>query len=507
MALSEKRVKASVVGSEKSDDHKHTVFAVDVEQGASEWVVHRRYSSFHSLNSRLKKAFPAKKFPTFPPKVFKILINESQLAERRKQLQDYMSEILEDPEIADSSDMKEFLQLDLEKDDAVVVCCGLGRHDGRLGLKEFENHSSFRTVRALVGKSIAHVAAGSKFSMALTGGGELLSWGGNEYGVLGHGDEINVELPKPNRFLKNKEISNIYAGETMAAALTEEGVLYVWGRNADGQLGLGDTLDRHTPTMMAWEHDTLTTISIGGAHCLALTSTGNVAAWGRGLNGRTGLGADNNELKPALIDMGGVKFSAISAGFEHSAAISEAMELYTWGRGTEGQLGHDDKADVFIPKVVQCFDGMSVAQVSLGGMHSAAIVDGKVYCWGAGTEGQLGVEPRVEAQTQPSVVTTLSECTAHSVVCGSQFTYCVTDEGVVYSWGDGHGGCLGQGGDAESVTTPTQVESLQGYAVKEITAGWWHVIALTAKVNFDQVALDDEPDTEQLVDEDEDETQ
>lgn len=129
----------------------------------------------------------------------------------------------------------------------------------------------------------------------------------------------------------------------------------------------------------------------------------SIISFGDGMNGRLGIGSESDEATGALVTVfkapqyathGGVllpKITSIAVGVAHSAALSSSGELFTWGNGADGQLGHGSCESEWVPRQVEFFKSISLVSVKCGARHTVAVTrTGIVYTWGSGQEGQLG---------------------------------------------------------------------------------------------------------------------
>jgi alpha-tubulin suppressor-like RCC1 family protein len=181
------------------------------------------------------------------------------------------------------------------------------------------------------------IAAGGFHSLALTESGEVYAWGWNEYGQLGLGDTEDRLTPTKVEGLPR--VKAVAAGYDHFLALTESGEVYACGDNVYGQLGLGDTENRLTPTKVEGLPK-VKAIAAGGispvqsivvaSHSLALTESGEVYAWGYNADGQLGLGDTEDRLTPTKVE-GLPKVKAVAAGYDHSLALTESGEVYAWG--------------------------------------------------------------------------------------------------------------------------------------------------------------------------------
>ena len=146
-------------------------------------------------------------------------------------------------------------------------------------------------------------------------------------------------------------------------------------------------------------------IAVGEDHCLALTSSGRVYAWGSGRRGQLGLGAFDNCPSPMPVDLRR-RVAQIAAGATHSVALVAAGSIYTWGSGLQLGLGvFTGTGDVAEPSPVKALAKYRVRSIAAGWDFTQAVTnDGEVFAFGANAFGQLGV-----GDTKPRVIPTLVE--------------------------------------------------------------------------------------------------
>ncbi len=182
-----------------------------------------------------------------------------------------------------------------------------------------------------------------------------------------------------------------------------------WGVGKRGQLGHAVRADVRHPTRLRYGMGyrpslRIVQVAAGGglvrvAHTLLLTSTGRVLSFGTGQYGALGHGYNAAKqlpdcLKPTFIEaLSQVTCTSVAAGELHSAAITVDGDVYTWGDGFCGQLGHGDKRPITVPKQVTTggLDDECISNITCGSRHTIAITeDGECYTWGLGHFGVLG---------------------------------------------------------------------------------------------------------------------
>ena len=169
------------------------------------------------------------------------------------------------------------------------------------------------------------------------------------------------------------------------------------GTNSNGELGLGDTDRRNTFTVVPGLKGVVD-IDAGLQHSIAATLEGDVYTWGTGWALGQGGDDDTQRLSPTKVTGGGldgVVVKQVAAGFMHSMALTAAGDLYTWGSGRNGRLGHGDEEDRSVPTVV---GGTGAVMGMAGGTYHSLVItrEGRVLGFGNNEKGQLGLGAEAE---------------------------------------------------------------------------------------------------------------
>ncbi|XP_043720605.1 ultraviolet-B receptor UVR8-like isoform X4 [Telopea speciosissima] len=305
-------------------------------------------------------------------------------------------------------------------------------------------------------RRIVLISAGASHSVLLLSGHVVCSWGRGEDGQLGHGDAEDRLSPTQMSALDGHEIVSVTCGADHTIAYSEALMqAYSWGWGDFGRLGHGNSSDLFTPQPIKALHGLrIKQIACGDSHCLAVTIEGEVQSWGRNQNGQLGLGHTEDSLVPQKIKaFQGISVKMIAAGAEHTAAVTEDGKLYGWGWGRYGNLGLGDRNDRLIPQHVSAVD------ISGGWRHTMAVTsDGRLYGWGWNKFGQVGVGDNVD-YCSPVQVKFPQEQKVVQISCGWRHTLAVTEEQNVFSWGRGTNGQLGHG-DSIDRNIPKIIETL-----------------------------------------------
>jgi alpha-tubulin suppressor-like RCC1 family protein len=222
------------------------------------------------------------------------------------------------------------------------------------------------------------------------------------------------------------------------------------------------------PEVAAGLSSGIVAVATGQGHACVLTTSGGVKCWGSGPKGQLGDGApirdDDDEHSPVhdsavAVDVHGLSSNvvAISAGADHTCALTAKGGVLCWGQGNLGQLGNGARHASSIPVAVQ---GLSagVRSISAGDAHTCAVSTvGSVKCWGTNADGELGDGTKNDRSVPVRVVGLSSGVIA--VAVGENHACALTSPGTVKCWGNNFLGQLGDG-TAEASPIPMDVRGL-----------------------------------------------
>ena len=230
-----------------------------------------------------------------------------------------------------------------------------------------------------------------------------------------------AHLPQLVKSMSDHFVMSIACGGFHTVAITDLGETFSWGTGDRGQLGHGDNLDHTTPTMVeALEGRRIIAVECGDLHTLALGSTREVFTWGAGDCAQLGHGTKTDLRVPRVVKaLLGEGVQAIAAGCFHNGAINKACSVYTWGAGLYGRLGHGDDTDCTMPRLVEDLERKGIRCLAMGLYHSIAVADnGDMYTWGRGSEGQLGHEDKTKVELKPRALDSLEGQNVRAVSAG-----------------------------------------------------------------------------------------
>ena len=329
----------------------------------------------------------------------------------------------------------------------------------------------------------------------LDGKGKVYTWGDNDYGQLGNGEEQTATSNEPicisdipGNILNKKNVVDIYSNGTTMLALDNEGKVYGWGNNYFGQLGNGEEqTDSNVPICIS----DISTSVLNGKKIeyiesqnitIALDSEGKVYTWGE----REMLGDEstNNRTMPRCIsdivgnELNGKKIVDIYLDKTTAMALDSEGKLYTWGDNMDGQLGDGTTTSRNVPKCISDMpdnelNGKKVTNMYVNFRHGRTVIvlddEEKVYLWGNNGNGQIGNGSTEEVITLPICI---SEEASNLKGKGIEKIYplgeliaLIDNEGKTYTWGNNSDGQLGDGTTIEK-NIPECISDIENSALK-----------------------------------------
>ncbi|XP_007895403.2 probable E3 ubiquitin-protein ligase HERC1 [Callorhinchus milii] len=328
------------------------------------------------------------------------------------------------------------------------------------------------------------IEAGQYCTFAISDDGSVKACGKGSYGRLGLGDSNNQSAPKKLTFEPHRSIRKISSskgsdGHTLA--VTTEGDVFSWGDGDYGKLGHGNSATQKYPKLIQGPllGKIVVCVSAGYRHSAAVTSDGELYTWGEGDFGRLGHSDSHSRNLPALVkDISSV--GQVACGSSHTIAVSQdGRTVWSFGGGDNGKLGHGDTNRVYRPKVVECLQGLYIRKACAGSQSSLALTSaGQVFAWGCGS--CLGSGSSETTALRPRLVDELNSTKIIDISCGDSHCLALTHDNDVFAWGNNAMGQCGQGHTSTPISKPKKVIGLEGIPIQQITAGTSHSLAWTA---------------------------
>jgi alpha-tubulin suppressor-like RCC1 family protein len=335
----------------------------------------------------------------------------------------------------------------------------------------------------LSGVTLTQITAGHGYTCALASTGDAYCWGYNADGELGDSSAANSSVPvrvTTSGVLAGVTLTQISAGEYATCGVSGAGSAYCWGQGTSGQLGDGLSASSPAPVAVstggALAGTTLTQVSAGGLGACALTSAGAAYCWGLGSSGQLGNGGISSSSQPVAVSARGVRFGEISVGYNSACALTTAGTAYCWGYGSDGELGDGGTSSSGVPVPVSTtgvLSGLTLTQISTGYDHSCALsAAGAAYCWGSNNDGQLGSGSAAGSGVPVAVRTSgvMSGRPLTQIIAGQYHTCAVGSPGTRYCWGLNSSGQAGNRATSVSFRVPVAVTP----AASSIASGSGH---------------------------------
>ncbi|XP_057979918.1 ultraviolet-B receptor UVR8 isoform X2 [Malania oleifera] len=383
--------------------------------------------------------------------------------------------------------------------------------------------------------TIVKAAAGWAHCVSVTDGGEVYTWGwkecvpsGKVFGDPSAGGSMEKDVFERQSSFLTEQVSPRSQGpkSTSVTVSTTDGRgggeestkrrRISTAKQAAESSSSGDENLSALPCLVTLNPGVrIASVAAGGRHTLALSDTGQVWGWGYGGEGQLGLGSRIRMVssphpvpciesssyvkdRSAAVSRGsmssegqgfrvpGAYVKGIACGGRHSAVITDAGALITFGWGLYGQCGQGSTDDELSPTCVSSLLGIRIEAIAAGLWHTVCIsADGDAYAFGGNQFGQLGTGVD-QAETLPRLLDapSLENKHAKTVSCGARHSAVITGDGKVFCWGwNKYGQYFVNGltqlglGDVIDRNIPAEV-IIDGCIPKNIACGWWHTLLL-----------------------------
>ena len=345
--------------------------------------------------------------------------------------------------------------------------------------------------------------------------GIVFSFGNNRHSETSHDNLIRITIPRIIFKLKNEYVEKIFSGWEHNIIITKTGEIFSFGNNKNYQCGIPNIFSEkdnkiNNPINISKFNQNFKAISAscGNDHTLILKNDNSVYAFGNNEEGELGLKDKSiKTYKFTKIYFGNYthKIKQISAGTVHNLALTLDGKVFTWGSSQGGQLGLSEEFliklpgfkesyNIFEPMLLQCFNE-EITGVGCGEAHSIAVDKmGRVYSWGYGSSGQLGLgfcedmfEPGISQQKTrifiPNKIIKLEKENIIDVKCGKTFTMFLNEKREIFVCGVNDLNQLGinepyHNKICTDIVWPTKLEYLTRQKVIKLSCGEGHCLAI-----------------------------
>lgn len=262
--------------------------------------------------------------------------------------------------------------------------------------------------------------------------------------------------------LQGQESGLITAGKQFSVVIQDtDDRLLGFGINAKNELGTGNTIPAFTPVLID-AATTITQISAGESHVLAIMTDGTLEGWGANSSAQLSTRGVNPSADPTILDPAdspvqldaNTDWTTVAAGANHSVGI-RGGDVYGWGSNSSGQVGNNSN-DVVVQAITEIDGTGGWTDVAAGVFHSLGIQSGKLYAWGSNSSLQLGVDG-VSVPLSRVPVRVGTDVDWMAVAAGKSHSLALKIGGTLYAWGSNSNGQLGLG-DSQANFAPQKVD-------------------------------------------------
>jgi alpha-tubulin suppressor-like RCC1 family protein len=294
------------------------------------------------------------------------------------------------------------------------------------------------TVMPEIDSPVIKLSGGSFQSLMVKKDGTAWAWGYNAQGEIGDGTTIDRHSPIQVSGLT--DVVDISGGRFHTMAVKSDGTVWGWGYNTYYNLGDTTTTEQHSP-VQATIINSVIAIDSGQHHKIVLKNNGTVWGWGYNDAGQLGDGTTTDKTTSAAQLSGLNNIIAIGAGYGFGLALKEDGTVWSWGVNSVGAIGDGTNTDRLTPVQVSGLTG--VVSIACGTSHALALKnDGTVWAWGSNSYGQLGDNTTTD-KNLPVQVIGLSDVSA--IATQSSHSIALKNDGTVWAWGANGAGQLGDG--------------------------------------------------------------
>lgn len=313
--------------------------------------------------------------------------------------------------------------------------------------------------------SVAQISCGLDHCALVTTEGRLFTFGSNQNGKLGLGEQ-GVRKPKTPTMVESLAsiaIREAACGHEHTVALSASGHVYTWGLNTQGALGVGRKITVTDTPVVLEKQEAIVQVACGSHQTFILQDDGTVKAFGNNQVGQLGIQKSNSSslfykackvaIEPQVIQ--------VAAGDTHTLFLTMDRDVYAVGDNSQCQLGRLREEVPFMHQPLKVEELPAVSQVACSTYSAAVSTSGDLWMWGV-VRPLGGNATPCRVSGIPSRVNSCSISASH--VCA------MDNSGMAWVWGQNTKGELGLG-DYVDRTAPFPLVSLQEKGISEIVVG------------------------------------
>ncbi|XP_069801643.1 serine/threonine-protein kinase Nek8 isoform X1 [Dendropsophus ebraccatus] len=342
----------------------------------------------------------------------------------------------------------------------------------------------------MLNTEVVQVSAGRTQKAGVTKSGRIIMWEAPPVGAGAPSLPGSIEHAQPqfvSRFLEGQSgvtIKHVSCGDLFTACLTDRGIIMTFGSGSNGCLGHANFNDVTQPkiveALLGYE---IVHVSCGASHVLAVSNEKEVFSWGRGDNGRLGLGNQESHNSPQQVAIPQeYEPQKVVCGIDSSMILTVGNQILACGSNRFNKLGLDqissvnepppenqmEEAYTFTPVQSAPLNQEAILYADVGTSHSAVVTAlGQCYTFGSNQHGQLGTSTYRHSRV-PYLVSAPQGIKVTMVACGDAFTVAVCTDGQVFTWGKGARGRLGRRDEGTGVPKMVQLEESHPYTVTSV---------------------------------------
>lgn len=342
-----------------------------------------------------------------------------------------------------------------------VYCWGYGI-DGEIGNGRNLSESTPQSVLLPEDVSITQLVAANETICGIDTNGYAYCWGSGEDGQIGNGTMQSSNIPQkvapPDGSAVPLSFTQLVAASETFCGLDKNSLIYCWGYGLNGQIGNMAKNNVALPTPVGGNIKFNMLLGAGNDTFCAQSTSNYVYCWGKNTHGVAGIGSTQTEVTvPTQIAMAQgkyVKLNALTATNGNFCGF-DSNYIYCWGLGSSGQIGNGLTNDQTGPaQIAYAYVPLSLPTQIIGNEYSlCTLINSRAYCWGYGIDGEMGNNTTAQKNPYAKVVTMPTNGDLFKSVSATSNSFCaLSTNGLIYCWGSGWYGQMGNNNDSNNLT-------------------------------------------------------